>query len=119
MWSLYSYFQNQLLPIWHFHAFAFQFLTLQLRVEDVLNLTWPSFSYTCLSVQQWNWLLQEMIGFLLLEIQKQMLWVCFLSFLQLLEKGMDEVRSTDLNEQIFVEYLLYPRKFLKDRMYKL
>ena len=40
-------------------------------------------------------------------------------YFQLLEKCRDEVTSTDLNEQIFAEYLLYPRKFLKDRMHEL
>ena len=100
-------FQNQLLPVWHFHT-CLPALDFAVGVEDVLNSAWPSFSYACLSVQQWNWLLQEMISFLLLEMQKQILWVCFLSFLQLLEKGMDEARSTDLNEQIFVSTYYIP-----------
>ena len=37
----------------------------------------------------------------------------------LLGKGRDKVSSTDSNDQIFIEYLLYPRNFLKDRMCKL
>lgn len=61
MWSLYLHSQNQLLPIWRVHPSV-------IGVEDILSLTRPSFSYTCLSVKQWNQWLQEIISFLLLEM---------------------------------------------------
>lgn len=41
------------------------------------------------------------------------------SFLGMLEKVRYKFRFTDSNERIFIEYLLYLRNFLKDRMYKL
>lgn len=36
-------FQNQLLPVWHFHT-CLPALDFAVGVEDVLNSAWPSFS---------------------------------------------------------------------------